>query len=317
MPAISATAPGKIILFGEHAVVYGEPAIAVPVSQVKARAIVTANPHQTAGWVQVTAPDINLDSQLNTLPPEDPIGKAVLSVFSTLGISNPPAFNLRITSTIPIAAGLGSGAAVSAAILRAVSAFLGYPFEDEQVSALSYEIDVIHHGTPSGIDNTVVTFEKPVYFIKGQPIQMIQVPTPFTIVIADTGVPSPTSVAVSDVRTAWKEDPKTYKSMFNAIGEITRKARQTIEDGLPEKLGALMVNNHELLEKMGVSSPKLRRLVSTARESGASGAKLSGAGRGGNMIALVGPENAREVADALVNAGAKGTIITRVGNKRM
>jgi mevalonate kinase len=200
MPAISATAPGKIILFGEHAVVYGEPAIAVPVSQVKARAIVTANPHQTAGWVQVTAPDINLDSQLNTLPPEDPIGKAVLSVFSTLGISNPPAFNLRITSTIPIAAGLGSGAAVSAAILRAVSAFLGYPFEDEQVSALSYEIDVIHHGTPSGIDNTVVTFEKPVYFIKGQPIQMIQVPTPFTIVIADTGVPSPTSVAVSDVK---------------------------------------------------------------------------------------------------------------------
>src|SRR5512146_2592486 len=118
MPAITATAPGKIILFGEHAVVYGRPAIAVPVNGVRARVVVSANPRGGPGEVRIQAPDIHLDAQARNLPPEHPIRSAVWSVFSALGISHPPALNLRVTSTIPLAAGLGSGAAVSVAIIR-------------------------------------------------------------------------------------------------------------------------------------------------------------------------------------------------------
>jgi mevalonate kinase len=105
MPAISASAPGKVILFGEHAVVYGQPAIAVPVTQVQAKVIITARPDRPAGWVSLVAPNIGLEASLNDLPEEDPLSFAVNRVFDEIAISRPPAMTIRITSTIPIAAG--------------------------------------------------------------------------------------------------------------------------------------------------------------------------------------------------------------------
>ncbi len=195
MPAISATAPGKVILFGEHAVVYGRPAIAVPVTQVKARAVVTAAPRGAPGEVRLLAPDIGLDAILEELGSADPLAAAIREVASTLKVKQFPACTIKITSTIPVAAGMGSGAAVSVALIRALSAFFGHPLPDEKVSALAFEIEKIHHGTPSGIDNTVVTYSMPVYFVKGKPIETLQVRRPFTIVIGDTGVSSPTGAA--------------------------------------------------------------------------------------------------------------------------
>jgi mevalonate kinase len=108
--------------------------------------------------MHIQAPAIGLDASLNDLPPEHPVAAAVNGVLSTLGATRPPACSLRITSTIPVASGLGSGAAVSVAIIRALSAFLGHPLRDEQVSALAFEVEKLHHGTPSGIDNTVITY---------------------------------------------------------------------------------------------------------------------------------------------------------------
>ncbi len=84
-----------------------------------------------------------------------------------------PSFTIQLDSTIPIAAGMGSGAAVTVAIIRALSAFLGKPLPNERISEMAYEIEKIHHGTPSGIDNTVVTFQKPVYFQRGEPLQTL------------------------------------------------------------------------------------------------------------------------------------------------
>ena len=313
MPAISGTAPGKIILFGEHAVVYGQPAIAVPVSQVQARAVITPDIRGEPGGVQITAPDIDLDSSLAKLPLDDAIAKAVVDTLSALSISKPPAFNLRVTSTIPLVAGLGSGAAVSVAVIRAVSGFLGRKLPDEQVSALAFEIEKIHHGTPSGIDNTVVTYAQPVYYIKDQPIETFQVPKPFTIVIGDTGIPGPTSITVGDVRSAWQADKEKYENMFKVIGEIAKHACHHIENGETARLGALMDQNQELLSQMDVSSPELEALIEAARNAGALGAKLSGGGRGGNMIALVQNEHADDVETALLAAGAVNTIVTSVG----
>jgi len=230
MPAISATAPGKIILLGEHAVVYGQPAIAVPVIQVKARAIITAQPDRPRGWVRLQAPDINLEATLEELPAEDPLGQVIRGVFTATNISQPPALTIRISSTIPIAAGMGSGAAVSVAIIRALSEFLGRPLADDRVSNLAYEVEKLHHGTPSGIDNTVITYNKPVHFTRntaggaGQ-IETFQVGRPFTIVIGDSGVPSPTAVTVGDVRSAWQEN--------NVKRSQVATRMQPVEDGSP------------------------------------------------------------------------------------
>jgi len=236
----------------------------------------------------------------------------IQQVVTALGIRNLPACTIRITSTIPVAAGLGSGAAVSVALIRALSAFLGHPLSDEKVSSLAYEVEKIYHGTPSGIDNTVITYAKPVFFVRDHPIEIIQVRQPFTLVIGDTGVPSPTKITVSDVRKGWQSNPTYYEAIFEAIGQIVRAARQAIENGPVTALGSLMNENHDLLAKLGVSSPELERLIQAARLAGASGAKLSGGGRGGNMIALSHPGREAEIAQALRSAGAVRVITTEV-----
>lgn len=312
MPSFSASAPGKIILFGEHAVVYGQPAIAVPVHQIQVKAIITPNPRGLPGSIQITAPMINLEADLSELPAEHPIAAIIDGVLKALKIPRAPACKLRITSTIPVAAGLGSGAAVSIAVTRALSAFLGQPLPLEKVSSIAFEVEKIHHGTPSGIDNTVITYSMPIYFKRGKPIETIKLKAPFTLVIADTGISSPTAVAVGDLHQAWQAKPNLYDLLFESVGDIVDSAKQAIENGHVEELGPLMDLNHELLVKMKVSSPQLDHLVRIAVACGALGAKLSGAGRGGNMIALVKESKANSVAQALLNAGATRTITTTV-----
>ncbi len=308
-PMTTSSAPGKIILFGEHAVVYGRPALAVPVTQVQATATVSEN---SRGGIKIEAPNINLSSELSSLAPDHPLAAVIHSVFSTLGISNPPACTVYLQSTIPVASGLGSGAAVSVAIIRALSAFLGQPFPDEQVNALAFEAEKLYHGTPSGIDNTVVTYAKPVYYIKRKPIKTFHVGAPFMIMIGGTGISAPTKESVGAVRKLWEADKPRWEKVFTRVGEIVWNARQAIERGDIEELGRLMDANHALLQAMTVSSVELDQLVEAARKAGALGAKLSGGGRGGNMIALVEKENAPEVARALSSAGAKRTIVTQV-----
>lgn len=312
MPAISASAPGKIILFGEHAVVYGQPAIAVPVNQVKAKAIVIANPMASPGKIHVQAPAIELDSNLDELAKDHPIASAIYLTVQALKITRPPACTLRITSSIPVASGLGSGAAVTVAVIRALSTFIGKPISDEETNSIAFEVEKIYHGTPSGIDNTVVTYSRPVYFLRDQPIELLKVPHSFTIIIANTGITSPTRVTVGDVRQAWQSYPDRVEPIFSAIGKIVEQARRLIEHGEPYQIGPLMSEDHHLLQKLGVSSNELDQLVGSALEAGALGAKLSGGGRGGNIIALADPEHAPGLAEILRQSGAAQTIITTV-----
>jgi mevalonate kinase len=305
----TASAPGKIILFGEHAVVYGKAALAVPVTQVHAQVEVT---DALRAGIRVDAPEIGLDAELHTLAHTDALRNVIENVFRSLNISTPPYLNISVTSTIPVASGLGSGAAVSVAMIRALAAHFGHVLNNQQVNALAYETEKLHHGTPSGIDNTVITYARPVYFVRGQPIDMFQAGTPFTIVIGDTGLPAPTKESVGDVRKLWEADKKRWEKTFTKVGTIAQQARRAIEAGETARLGALMDENHALLQSMTVSSPELDRLVLMARAAGADGAKLSGGGRGGNMIALVKPERAEQVASALLAAGAKHSLVTVV-----
>lgn len=321
------SAPGKIILFGEHAVVYGRPALAVPVTQVHAdveiRAVSPLGSSDSAGiWIH--APNIGLHAELNTLPSDHPLA-SVIHNFLFLSRTAPspsgegvrregrfPDLNIQITSTIPVASGLGSGAAVTVALTRALASHLNFPMDAEQVNAFAYEIEKIHHGTPSGIDNTVVTYARPVYFIKGQALETFTVGRPFTIVIGNTGISAPTKESVGAVRKLWEADQARWDNVFDEMGDIAFAARRVIEEGWTKMLGALMDENHALLQDLTVSSPELDALVSAARQAGALGAKMSGGGRGGNMIALVESENAEAVAKSLLEAGASNTIITQV-----
>jgi mevalonate kinase len=312
MPSTSTSAPGKVILFGEHAVVYGQPAVAVPVHQLTARAYARPLLRAASGTIHILAEDIGLDADLTSLPPENPLALAIRLTLQAIGVQHPLALQLKVSSTIPLAAGLGSGAAISVAIIRAIAAFHGKPLPDEEVSALAFEVEKIYHGTPSGIDNTVVTFARPVYFVKGQAPQTFKVAKPFTLLIADTGIASPTRIAVGDVRAAWQAEPALFEAVFAHTGALAEQGRRAIERGETAALGPLMDENHALLQQMGVSSAELDALVNAARAAGAQGAKLSGGGRGGNMIALVDENAAATVQSALEHAGAKSVISTVV-----
>lgn len=310
MPATTATAPGKIILFGEHAVVYGQPAIAAPVTQVRAEAIV-----EDKDWVGVRlcAPNLGRDYWLAGAPEDDPFARAVRLVAEKTSLDPLPDLSITVRSNIPIASGLGSGAAMAAAVIRALTQHLGFPnlATDEQVSTLTYQVEKLLHGTPSGIDNTVVAYERPVYFVRQQPqnrIETLSVKGSLLILVADTGVVSITKDVVGDVRRQWQADPRRFEQLFASCGQVVHAARQALENGDVSRLGQLMVQNQVYLREMTVSSPELERLIEAAMAAGALGAKLSGAGRGGNMIAVVEADREIAVRSALVSSGATNVL---------
>jgi len=281
----------------------------VPVTQVRTRVEITDS---TSKGIRLDAEGIGLHADLNTLPSDHPLAAVIHNLLSAYRIEPTPSLNIKIDSTIPVAAGLGSGAAVSVALIRAISENFGRAISDEEVNAFAFEIEKLHHGTPSGIDNTVVTYARPVYFVKGRPIETFRVGKPFTIVIGDTGIHAPTRESVGEVRKLWEADKIKWEGVFDKVGRIAKRARKIIESGKWEQLGDLMNQNHSLLQELTVSSSELDKLVQAAREAGAPGAKLSGGGRGGNMIALVAPETAEAIAHSLRDAGARRTIVTTI-----
>jgi mevalonate kinase len=314
-----ATASGKVILFGEHAVVYGRPAIAVPVTDVSARATISTG--ELGGGVHILAADLPAPDggrgghryRLRDTPANDPLGTSVeLALDAFLHSDSEPDVLVTITSTIPIARGMGSGAAVATAIVRAVGRHFGHDPQPEEISALVYEVEKLHHGTPSGIDNTVVAYAQPVFFVRGEGMNRLSVGARLSLVIADTGVVSSTRKVVGDVRRRWSADTERYEGLFDEIGAVARLAKSAIERGDPKAVGRLMDENHELLMTLGVSSPELDTLVKAAERAGALGAKMSGAGWGGNMLALVEADRAPTVASALWGAGAASTVFSQI-----
>lgn len=305
-----ARAPGKVILFGEHAVVYGRPAIAVPVSQVQAE--VTVEPGPRRQGVLVHAHDLGETFYLDEVPDDHPIRRTVVNTLHHLGVGAPPDMTISIRSTIPIARGLGSGAAVATALVRALVGHFDKYLSAQEISDLVYQTEILHHGTPSGIDNTVVAFGKPVYYVRAQKMDVFWVRRPFSLVIGDTGISSSTREVVADVRRAWEENTEQYDYWFDEVGRIAREARWAIERGRLNELGLLLDENHRLLQQIGVSCEALDNLVQAARQGGALGAKLCGAGRGGNMVALVTRQSVGAVSMMLRFAGARNVLVTTV-----
>lgn len=300
---IERSACAKVILCGEHSVVYGRPAIALPLPalRVRARMVGTSRPFI------IHAPDVDEiivagDLSGETLNPLARIAQLTLAHLRQA----PPLAELTLASDIPVGANLGSGAAVSVAVARAIAAFFGDELSAADASALAYEVEKIHHGTPSGIDNTVVANEQPVWFVKGSEPLVLQMCHALPLVIGDTGFSTPTRVPVGDVRVAWESDRARMEGLFNAITSLVYISREALEKNDLAVLGHAMNANHTLLQQIGVSCEPLDALCEAAREAGALGAKMSGGGRGGNMIALArDAQHADALRAALLAAGAK------------
>ncbi|WP_129632494.1 mevalonate kinase [Candidatus Oscillochloris fontis] len=301
---ITTSAPAKIILCGEHAVVYNRPAIALPLGDVRAYAVAT--PTAPGTGLHFVAPDLDETWSFSTHP-QHPLSELAATVLEHLGAVAPD-LSITLRSDIPIAGGMGSGAAIGAALVRAVAQALGHNLPPAEVSALVYASEGRYHGTPSGIDNTVIAYEQAIWFQRRPDapplIAPIHVATPLTLVIGDTGVRSATHRPVGALRKRWQADPPTYEARFDAVADVATQARAALAAGDLAALGQIMNTNQTLLEELGISSPELDRLVQAARQAGALGAKLSGAGWGGVMIALAHSNQCQQVADALHAAGA-------------
>lgn len=306
----TASAPGKVILLGEHAVVYGYPAIAVPVTQLQAQATVTDRP--PGSGCLLAALDLGRSTPLAQLPTDDALALVARLTLDMLGMGSDPDWRITLHSQIPMASGLGSGAAIATALVRALFAYAGRSVSAQIVADLVFESEKLLHGTPSGIDNTVIAYEQPVWFEKGRPMQIFAPLFPITLAVADTGLASPTRQTVGDVRQGWQTQPAKYESLFGQIGQIVAQARLAMEIGQPQNLGPLFDHNQELLVELGVSGAANDRLVAAARAAGAAGAKLSGGGRGGNIIALVDEASQQSVQAALRNAGARRVLVTTI-----
>lgn len=301
---IRASAPAKVILLGEHAVVYGFPAIAVPVSSLRVFAVVKPN-QPPEHDLRIAGAGSELYSVSSSVSEQagDALAYTVRLFTQMMGVPLPNV-TITIDSHIPIAGGLGSGAAVSAALGRALALASDRSLPDHLLNDLVYEVEKMHHGTPSGIDNTVIVYERPIYFTRNAGYDLLTIGAPFLLLIADTGEKSLTRTAVADVRRLRETAPNQTEKVLSAIGDLVTQARLAIESGDLQKLGSLMTENHELLRELTVSSEQLDTLVKAAKQAGAWGAKLSGGGRGGNMIALVPFDLEDSVRQALYDAGA-------------
>jgi mevalonate kinase len=302
-----ATACGKIILLGEHAVVYGQPAIALPIRARRARARLIP----VGLGCRIDAPEVGIRAPLDDLPEDQPLAFCIRLASERLGIPIPDG-TIRIASEIPVASGLGSGAAVSCALVRLLASTAARTITPEELSSIVLEVERLYHGHPSGVDNTVIAWEQPIWFESGKPICLLPITLPMQLIIADSGIPGETKSSVAGVRERWQTEPARYQQLFDQIGSCSRVGRTALETGDLRALGTIMREDHQLLQEIGVSLPALDHLVEAATAAGALGAKLSGGGLGGHVIALADTAQETRIQAACIAAGAKSVFITSV-----
>ena len=299
---------GKIILLGEHSVVYGHHAIAAPLSLVIRAEVTGFTPTselQISGWDSDPAAHNPAGAKLAE--------RVAALIAERLGVADTPV-HVDVVPDLPRASGLGASAALAVAVIRAIVHRFGLTVSDNEISQLAFECEQLVHGTPSGIDNTVATFGKTILFRKtdaGNEIQDIHAPIPIPVVVGLTGVRSLTADTVSRVHAGWQKNPQHYEAIFTEIDDLVMTGMDALTRGDLPALGEVMNLNHGLLNALQVSSPELEAVVDLARRSGALGAKLTGGGGGGAMIAIAYPDRIHSVANTLDVAGYQ-TYLTEI-----
>ncbi|MEE8118295.1 MAG: hydroxymethylglutaryl-CoA reductase, degradative [Gammaproteobacteria bacterium] len=294
-----ASAHGKIILLGEHAVVYGRHAIAAPVPLA-----IQAKVQDAKQDVELIIPRWGVDQKLNPRTEQRlSFQKTLGIILDTLGLTG-RSMQIEVFPNVPRAMGLGGSAAVAVAIIRALDLHYRLGLTDEGVNSLAFECEKVAHGTPSGIDNTIATFGRCLLYKPGEPPlrQDLEIEQPINFVVGISGVESLTAKMVARVRGAWEKNSDLYERIFNEIDALTLQAVQAIKEQNLEQLGQLMNICQGQLNALQVSNWEIEELIEIARENGALGAKLTGGGGGGSMIALC-PDKADQVMKAMRNAG--------------
>lgn len=268
---------GKVILLGEHAVVYGRPALAAGIERgVRAEAILAES---TVLSIRPWDRDITPDG-------DDELSRALAAVLREQPGTVPP-IRIEADVDLPAGAGLGCSAALGVAVVRAIAAAAGEQPADDVVAERALAWEKVFHGNPSGIDNTMAAHGGVACYTKGQPLEPVRPKRPLRLVIGDSGESASTRVMVESVARQYERDRARGEKTLDAITALVRNARLAIEAGDVRALGQLMDMNQALLSSLMLSTTPLEEMCAAARAAGAAGAKLTGSGGGGCMIALV------------------------------
>ena len=290
---------GKVVILGEHSVVYGRHAIAAPVPMV-----IRAMVEDCDKGIHLIIPRWGIEYELASTPQdrrsfERPAGV----MLDELGLGG-RSMRIEVFPDVPRSMGLGGSAAMAVAIVRALDKHFTLGLSDEEVNRLAFESEKVAHGNPSGLDNTLACYAKPLIYRPGDPplVEPLNIHEPIPAVIGMTGYEGLTAKTVGRVREAWKQDQALYERIFDQIDALVLRGVQAIQDGDVKLLGELMNICHGMLNALQVSTPELEQLVDIARENGALGAKLTGGGGGGSIIAVC-KNNQQQIVDAIRAAG--------------
>jgi mevalonate kinase len=305
---------GKAILFGEHFVVYGLPALAAGIAAETTAKITRV---RSFGWKLVDDRPAMPGYKEKKYEEQK---ASINNMLEHLDIdTTKTGFQIDLGGDLVCASGIGASAASCVAIARALSEEYSLNLDDYQVNETAYIGEKGYHGTPSGLDNTASTFGGLIWFVRdlsgGPPkFETLKLGKPANLIIASTGLTASTKVVVGDVAKKKEADPDWFDSISEQYVQVVNDAREALIDLNFDKVGELMNKNHELLQQLTVSCKELDNLVDIARENGAIGAKMTGTGRGGNMIALAPDESTmNKIAEALKKGGAAGVWTTSFG----
>lgn len=293
-------AHSKIILMGEHAVVYDYPAIALPFPEAN----VTVNVSLSKGnesWLDSAyyrGPISNMPDELSNLY------TAIDTTIKSFDLPNQP-LNIVVNSSIPAGRGMGSSAAVAVALVRALCSYYNQTISNYQLQLIVNQAEVIAHDSTSGIDTLVSSTNQAVIYQKSQKPKAFTFNLEAELIVADSGMVGQTKKAVSHVKRLIKSKPLLIDEVMQSIGQFVDYALEAIQSKDIVSLGRLMTYNHHYLSQLEISHPRLDRIISASWLAGALGAKLSGGGLGGCVIALSpDTETSQQIRQAMHEAGA-------------
>jgi len=301
------SAPGKVILSGEHSVVYGYPCLVAAVD-LRSEASVEAIPEDV---IDVTSDRLGRQR----FRPTEAGGGGLSPIASVAALALRKAgrgggLRIKVSSQIPMGSGLGSSASVLVAVASACSNALGLRIGSDEIAAMASEGERRVHFMPSGVDVNIALHGGAIIYRRGMPPERAIYPEGIGLILGDTGSPRRTGDMVKRVADLAESSPDLFKICLRSLGDITARMGQALAGSDMVEVGRMMLLNHAVLCLLGVSSEALNRLVSSAIASNALGAKLTGAGGGGCVVAIAPPGKEREVAEKMGEAGSTPFIVS-------